>query len=130
MSNVPANASTSPAGRSCPVPASNAARNVRAVPTTVIWFGVTGSRPRADIRLSAWRRTQASNRVVNMHLLEHAGRRRAPRLLVYLDDLGRDRGPRIARRLGEACRAHPRPKLAVAGENDQRGAELGPTLRP
>src|SRR5712692_11074137 len=70
MSNVPAKASTTPPHRSWPNAVRTAATNVSAVPTTVIWFGVTGSRRTADINASACRRTQASNRVVNIHHLK------------------------------------------------------------
>ena len=87
MSKVPANASTMPAGKSWPAAIKTAARKVSAVPTTVIWFGVTGRRPSADIRRSAWRLTQASNRVVNMHLLQRARDSGATRLLIDLDNL-------------------------------------------
>src|SRR5260370_28175717 len=65
MSKVPAKASTTPPHRSWPNAVSTAAAKVSAVPTTVIWFGVTGSRWIADMSASAWRRTHASNRVVN-----------------------------------------------------------------
>src|SRR5437764_15151038 len=106
MSKVPPNARTTPAQRSWPAPARIAARNAIEVPTTVIWFGVTGSEASADINLSAWRRTQASNRVVNIDHLK-AGfvrsrglARHLPGLFVDLDDLRRDRRPRVALRLG------------------------------
>src|SRR2546422_1532550 len=76
MSQVPAKMSTTPAQRSCPNAASPAARNVSASPTTVTWFGVSGVRPSAVIKASAWRRTHASNRVVNtshLHRLRGLG---------------------------------------------------------
>src|SRR5260370_9734666 len=73
MSKAPANASPPPPHRSWPNAVSTAATNVSPVPTTVIWFGVTGSRCRADISASAWRRTHASNRVVNIDHLSGPG---------------------------------------------------------
>ena len=53
---------------------------------TVIWLGVMGMRPSADINASARRRTQASNRVVNIYLLDPPCGRHS-RLFVDLDDL-------------------------------------------
>src|SRR5260370_26006050 len=73
MSKVPAKASTTPPHRSWPNAVSTAATNVSPVPTTVIWFGVTGSRCKADISASAWRRTHASNRAVNIDHLSRLG---------------------------------------------------------
>src|SRR5712692_2509424 len=98
MSHVPAKISTTPAHLSCPKAASEAATKVRTRPTTVIWFGVKGTRPTADIKASALRRTQASNRVVNMAYLSFRGwllcRLTCP--LVHLDHLRGDRLPRVA----------------------------------
>src|ERR1700694_3342692 len=107
---------------------------VSATPTTVIWFGVTGTRPSADINASARRRTQASNRVVNIYLLNSPGVRhdaagcRRARLFVDLDDLGSHRLPRIAPCFLVSVGAHPAPELGVPGEDDQRRAQLGPAL--
>src|SRR5690242_15018428 len=104
MSKVPPKASTTPAQRSCPRPARTAARKAIEVPTTVIWLGVTGSAASADISRSACLRTQASNRVVNIHHLisAHGCPGCLPDLVVDLDDLLRDRRPGVALRLGVA----------------------------
>src|SRR6267143_3584698 len=88
MSIVPATIRTTPAQRSWPSAVNTAATNVSATPITVIWFGVKGMRPSADINASARRRTQSSNRVVNIQLLDLAGG--GARLLVNLDDLRGD----------------------------------------
>src|SRR5258705_4756678 len=106
MSNVPANPRTTPAHRRWPNAASTAATKVSATPMTVIWLGVIGMRPTADINASALRRTQASNRVVNIHLLDLSRVRggsnvgltrcRRPRLVVDLDDLRSHDVPPIA----------------------------------
>src|SRR5258706_10584784 len=126
MSNVQENASTTPAQRSSPNAARTAARKVNSVPTTVIWLGVTGRRPNAAINRSAWRRTQASNRVVNMAL--HRTSRCRARLFVHLDHLRRHRRPRVLLGLLESSRAHAAPQLGVAGQDDQGRAQLGPAL--
>src|SRR4029078_8974454 len=102
MPHVPAKIRTPPAHRSCPAAARPAAANVSARPTTVTWFGVRGVRPRGVIRAAAWRRTQASTRVVNTAYLQYSCRPRSQRcasLLVDLDDLGGDELPRGAARL-------------------------------
>src|SRR5690349_25155357 len=75
MSHVPAKISTIPAQRSWPNAASPDAKNVRARPTNVTWFGVRGVRPSAASSASAWRRTQASKRVVNTRHLQFSSRR-------------------------------------------------------
>src|SRR5690242_18652243 len=98
MSHVPAKTSTKPAQRSWPNATSPAATNVSPRPTTVTWFGVRGVRPSADTSASAWRRTQASNRVVNTGHLQCPGRLRGQRLaslLVDLHDLGGHHVPRV-----------------------------------
>src|SRR5436190_22919908 len=131
MSHVPAKMSTMPAQRSCPAAASPAATKVSARPTTVTWFGVSGVLPRAVIRASAWRRTQASNRVVNIAHLQHGqglrGKRSAS-LLVDLDHLGGDDLPRVAARLVQPILRKARSQLGVAGKDDQRCGELSPVL--
>src|SRR4029077_511375 len=101
----PANARTTPPQRSWPNAASTAATKVRATPMTVIWLGVTGMRPSAVISASARRRTQASNRVVNMDLLGATGDHRH-RLFVDLDDLRRHRLPSVATGFLVAVCAH------------------------
>src|SRR5207302_11358956 len=131
MSQVPAKIRTTPAQRSCPNAASPAARNVSASPTTVTWFGVSGVRPSAVIKASAWRRTQASNRVVNtghLHRLGRVGGEREARLLVDLDDLGRHQVPRVATRLLQRLIGEPAPQLRVTGEDDQRRSQLAPAV--
>src|SRR5712692_10434719 len=132
MSNVPAKASTTPPHRSWPNAVSTAATNVSAVPTTVIWFGVTGSRRSADISVSACRRTQASNRVVNIHQLSFVHSlslfAQPPGFSIDVHDLRGDFLPGIAARLLETVCAHPPSQLLVARQNNQRSAELGPAL--
>src|ERR1700676_90722 len=98
MSHVPAKIRTTPAHCRWPKAISPAATKVSATPTTVSWFGVKGTRPTADIKASAWRRTQASNRVVNMTLLGvlRHGLRGFARFLVDLDHLRGDCVPRVA----------------------------------
>src|SRR5581483_658529 len=131
MSKVPPNASTMPAASSCPAATRIAARKAIDVPTTVIWFGVTGSDARRDMKRSAFRRTQASNRVVNMHHLKfrHAGARGISRLAVDLQHLLGDGAPRIALRLRVSGGTHPLAQLLIARKDHERGAELGPALR-
>src|SRR5580765_203267 len=85
-------------------------------------------RPTAFISDSARRRTQASNRVVNMYLLGAAGGRRS-RLLVDLDDLRGHGIPSEAAGLLVAVSAHPAPQVGVSGEDDQCRPQLGPALR-
>src|SRR6266852_1123001 len=132
MSNVPAKASMTPPHRRSPNAVSTAATKVSAVPTTVIWFGVTGSRWSADIRASAWRRTQASNRVVNIHHLPGAHRlslfAQPARFPINVHDLRSDLLPGIAARLLQTVSAHPASQLLIAREDDQGRAKLGPTL--
>src|ERR1700694_5584227 len=106
---------------------SPAAAKVSTNPTTVTWFGVNGTRPTAAIKASALRRTQASNRVVNM-LLPWLPSRLA-RFLVNLDHLRRHGVPRVAPGLRMAVRAHARPQLRVPRQDDQRRPQLGPSLR-
>src|SRR6266700_3341461 len=133
MSNVPAKARTTPPHRSCPDATSTAAANVSAVPTTVIWFGVTGSRLSAVISACARRRTQASNRVVNIHHLSRhhlSLRAHLARFLVYLQDLRRDLLPCITAGLLDPVVAHPAPQRRVARQDDQGRAELSPGFRP
>src|SRR6202022_4582533 len=121
MSQVPAKISTTPAQRRPPKAASVAAANVNTRPTTVTWLGVKGTRPTADIKASARRRTQASNRVVNMSLLGllwcflcgHSG------FLVDLDHLRRDDLPRVPARLLMSVGAHPASQLGITSEDDQ-----------
>src|SRR5260370_40239469 len=99
MSHVAARIRTSPAQRRCPNAISPAAKKVRARPTTVTWLGVSGVRPSALINASAWRRNQASNRVVNTrHLQLSRGLccKDFARLLVDVDDVRRHPVPRIA----------------------------------
>src|SRR5712664_1425592 len=133
MSNVPAKARTTPPHRSGPPAVSTAATNVSAVPTTVIWFGVTGRRRSADINASAWRRTQASNRVVNIHHLSGTdsflSSAELTRLVVDSDDPAGDLLPGIPASLLETVGAHPASQLLIAREHDQGGAKLGPNLR-
>src|SRR2546430_8245468 len=109
MSQVPAKIRTTPAQRSCPNAASPAATTVSPKPTTVTWFGVSGVRPSAVINASARRRTQASNRVVNIGHLQRLWAARGEglaRLLVNLDDLGRHAVPGVSARLVERVVAH------------------------
>src|SRR5437879_10724595 len=99
MSHVPAKISTTPAHRRWPKATRPAARKVSPRPTTVTWLGVIGLRPSADTSASAWRRTQASNRVVNTGHLQCCRRSCGEcltRLLVDLDDLRCDKLPRVA----------------------------------
>src|SRR5207248_8503463 len=124
--------STPPAQRRDPTATATAARNVRATPTTVTWLGVSGVRPSAVIRASAWRRTQASNRVVNtchLHLSRGLGGKLPARLVIDLDDLSRDCLPRVPARLLHPIVAEPVAQLAVARQDDQRSRELTPVLR-
>src|SRR5713226_2974959 len=118
MSQVPAKIRTTPAQRSWPRAASDAATKVKMRPTTVTWFGVKGTRPMADIRASALRRTQASNRVVNMAYLSFRGWLlcRLTCLLVHLDHLRGDRLPRVAAGFFMTVRPHAPAKICVAGE--------------
>src|ERR1700694_2411589 len=117
MSHVPAKISTTPAQRRSPKATSVAAKKVNASPTTVTWFGVKGTRPTADIKASARRRTHASNRVVNMALVLslHSHSRCEPcrlaRFLVNLDHLRRDGVPRIPPRLLMPVSAHATSQL-------------------
>src|SRR5581483_6815322 len=131
MSKVPPNASTMPAASSCPAATRIAARKAIDVPTTVIWFGVTGSDARRDMKRSAFRRTQASNRVVNMHHLKlrDAGASLLARLPVDLQHLLGHGAPRISLRLRVPEGAHALAQLLVPCKDDERGAELGPALR-
>src|SRR5690348_3686016 len=131
MSQVPASTRTTPAQRRCPKAINPAAKNMSATPTTVTWLGVSGVRPSAVISASACRRTQASNRVVNIrHLQLHRGLRGLclARLLVDVDDLGRDPVPRVAPSLFQAIVGEPVPKLRVAGQDHERRRELAPVL--
>src|SRR5579859_6724860 len=110
MSQVPAKMRTTPAQRNWPNAARPDARTVAQRPTTVTWFGVSGTRPAADISASARRRTQASNRVVNICHLDVPGRLRGghlDRFLVDLDHLRRHRIPRVPTGLLERVSAHP-----------------------
>src|SRR5947209_19902063 len=102
MSNVPAKASTRPAGSSCEKPARAAATKVSAMPTVVIWFGVRGERASRRASRSALRLTHAWKRVVNtlLRLLVTCGAAGLPRLLIYLDDPGRHQTPGESLRLG------------------------------
>src|ERR1700730_1178142 len=132
MSNVPAKARTTPPQRSWPPAVSTAATKVSAVPSTVIWFGVTGRRPSAAIRDSACRRTQASNRVVNIQHLSRTDhlslRAYLASLAIDLEHLRSDLFPCVAAGLLEPVCAHPVPKLGVARKDDQRRTELRPAL--
>src|SRR6185312_17398610 len=135
MSNVPANASTTAAHTRSPRPVRKAAPKVSSVPTTVIWFGVTGRRPRADISASARRRTQASNLVVNIaHLRGPAilarDARGLARLAINVDHLRGHAVPRVPARLVIAVGAEPAAQLRVPGQDHQRRAQLRPALRP
>src|SRR5450759_5631359 len=131
MSHVPAKIRTTPAHRSWPKATRNAAANVSATPTTVTWFGVKGTRPTADIRASALRRTQVSNRVVNMSLPWLPGRVACglARFFVNLDHLCRDSIPGVPAGLFVPERAHPTSQLGVPSQDDQRRTELSPSLR-
>src|SRR5258708_8782362 len=126
MSHVPAKISTTPAQRSWPNATNVAATNVSIKPTTVTWFGVKGTRPIAAIKASARRRTQASNRVVNM-LLPWLPSGLA-RFLVNLYHLRRDSVPRVAPRLLMPVSTHASSECGVSGQDDQRRAQLGPSL--
>src|SRR5229473_5137510 len=126
MSQVPAKIRTTPARSRWPNAASVAAMNVNTNPTTVTWFGVNGTRPAAAIKASARRRTQASNRVVNM-LLPWLPSGLA-RLLVDLYHLRRDSVPRVAPRLLMPVTAHASSECGVSSQDDQRRAKLGPSL--
>src|SRR5437773_11190814 len=114
MSHVPATTRTTPAHRSCPKATSPAAKTVRATPTTVTWLGVRGERPSAEISASAWRRTPASNRVVNschLHFHRGLGCKRLARLVVDLDHLGRAAVPGVASSLLHSLVGQPAPVL-------------------
>src|SRR5258708_34473040 len=130
MSHVPATISTTPAQRRSPKAISVAAAKVNSSPTTVTWFGVKGTRPRADINASALRRTHTSNRVVNIALL--AQPRCEPcglaRLLVNLYHLRRDCVPGISPRLLMPIGAHAVAQLGIPRQDDQSHSELGPPL--
>src|SRR5258708_15109941 len=126
MSQVPAKISTTPAQRSWPNATSIAATKVSINPTTVTWFGVNGTRPIAAIKASARRRTQASNRVVNM-LLPWLPSGLA-RFLVDLYHLGRDSVPCVAPRLLMPVSPHPSSKCGLSRQDDQSRAELAPSL--
>src|ERR1700686_180747 len=130
MSHVPARISTTPAQCSWPNAISDAATKVRIMPTTVTWFGVRGTRPTADINASARRRTQASNRVVNMHLLSQlrCEYRSLARLLIHLDHLRRHCLPCVAAGLLMPVGAHPSSQVSITREDDQGSAQLGPAL--
>src|SRR5437588_12276755 len=131
MSQVPAKIRTTPAQRNCPNAASPAATTVSAKPTTVTWFGVSGVRPSAVISASARRRTQASNRVVNICHLKRpwaAGREGLARLLVDLDDLRRHAVPGVAARLAKRVITHPPPQLTIARQDDERCRQLAPVV--
>src|SRR4030088_2897792 len=127
MSNVPAKIHTTPAHRRWPNATSIEAANVSPSPITVIWFGVTGSRRTADIKVSAWRRTPASNRAVNIAPLNPAGDGRS-RLVVNLDNLGRHYLPCVTARLLVSVGGHPPAQLRVPGQGEQRRAQLRPSL--
>src|SRR5260370_36420044 len=132
MSQVPAKIRTTPARSRWPNAASVAAMNVNTNPTTVTWFGVSGTRPAAAITASARRRTQASNRVVNMSLpwLARSFVRGLACFFVDLDHLRRDSVPRVAPRFVVPVRSHPASQLGVPGQDDQRRTQLGPALGP
>src|ERR1700716_2190374 len=104
--------------------------NVSTSPTTVTWFGVKGTRPMADIKASALRRTQASNRVVNMILLALPCPVTCQLACfpVNLDHLRRDSLPRVPARLLMSVGAYSRSKVRVPGEDDQCGSQLSPSL--
>src|SRR5258708_33930962 len=126
MSHVPAKISTTPAQRSWPNATNVAATHVRLKPTMVPWFGVGGTRPIAAIKASARRRTQASNRVVNMPLpWLPCG---LARFLVNLYHLRRDSVPRVAPRFLVPVSTHASSEAGASGRNDDRPAHLGPPL--
>src|SRR5260370_11118243 len=133
MSKVPEKASTTPPHRSWPNAVSTAAAKVSAVPTTVIWFGATGSRWSSDMSASAWRRTHASNRVVNIdHFSRSDGLSLGAQLARFLVDSHDLRGnllPGIAASLLQTVSAHPEPQLLIARQDDERRAQLRPTFR-
>src|SRR3981189_3304021 len=135
MSQGPATISTTPAQRSSPKATSVAATNVSSSPTTVTWFGVKGTRPSADIKASALRRTHASNRVVNKALflslrLQSRGEPcRLASFFVDLDHLRSDGIPGIPSRLLMSVGAHATAQLGIPGQDDQGRTELGPSLR-
>src|SRR5690349_23201733 len=113
MSHVPARIRTTPAQRSWPNAIRPDAKNVSTTPTTVTWFGVRGDRPSAEISASAWRRTQASNRVVNighLHRRSWPARHRLAGFVVDVDDIGRHRRPRVATGLFHRVVAEPSPQ--------------------
>src|ERR1700688_2855224 len=126
MSQVPAKISTTPAHCQWPKAMSPAATNVSSSPTTVTWFGVNGTRPIAAINASARRRTQASNRVVNM-LLPRLVRGLA-RLLIDFNHLRRDSAPGVAPRLLVPVSPHACSELGVPRQDDQSRSQLGPSL--
>src|SRR5438105_15781474 len=130
MSNVPLTASTSPAARRWPSPASTAAPKVNSVPAIVTWLGVIGSRPSSRASLCALRLTHAWKRVVNtrLHLLSRLPG--APGLLIDLDHLGRDHAPGVALRLGKPGLPQAAPEQPVPGHDRQRRAQLDRALGP
>src|SRR5438128_11895432 len=131
MSHVPAKIRTTPAHLKCPNAARPAAMKVRANPTTVIWLGVTGERPSADISASAWRRTHDSNRVVYTCPLELSGRPRGhvfARLVVNLEHIGGDLVPRVATRFLQGVVGEPAAQLFIPGEDAERRCELAPVF--
>src|SRR2546423_13977191 len=131
MSHVPAKIRTRPAHRSCPKATSTAAKKVRATPTTVTWLGVSGERPSAEMRASAWRRTHASNRVVNTcHLQCPRGLRgeRLPRLVVHADHLGGDQVPGVAARLLPGVLGKALPHPGVPAPADEGCPQLAPVV--
>src|SRR5260370_34882531 len=133
MSKVPEKDSTTPPHRRWPNAVSTAAAKVSAVPTTVIWFGVTGSRWIADMSASAWRRTHASNRVVNIdHLSRSDGLSLGAQLARFLVDSHDLRGnllPGIAASLLQTVSAHSEPQLLIARQDTERRAQLPPPFR-
>src|SRR5438105_176263 len=132
MSKVPAKARTMPAGSSRPKPASAAATNVSAIPTVVIWFGVSGERARRRASLSALRLTHAWKRVVNTRfglLLT----RRAPclsRLLIDLDHPGGHHRPRVPLGLRQGRLAQLTPQVRIASQNRESHTQLTRAFGP
>src|SRR4030088_1839773 len=84
----------------------------------------------AAIRASARRRTQASNRVVNIaHLgVPYFLSGCADCLLVSLDHLRRDSFPRVPLGLFVPIGADAAAPLGIPGQDDQCGTEFGPPL--